>query len=91
MPRAWCGAIALLELHDVSAPFGKNMATALAKVTASVLVLPVDADQTHSIALNEAMAKGLVNAKVTYAVLDSGRGHVRVLCGCRLARIQIRQ
>jgi homoserine O-acetyltransferase len=73
------------RLHDVSVPFGRDMAAALAKVTAAVLVLPVSTDRTHSIAINEAMAKGLVNAKVTYAVLDSGRGHVGVFAGAGLA------
>jgi homoserine O-acetyltransferase len=69
------------RLHDVSAPFGNNMAAALATVKAAVLVLPVNSDRTHPIALNEAMAKGLVNAKVTYSVLDSIRGHVAVFMG----------
>ena len=69
------------RLHDVSAPFGNNMSAALAKVTAAVLVLPVNSDRTHPMALSESMAKGLVNAKVTYAVLDSERGHVAVFAG----------
>lgn len=69
------------RLHDVSAPFGNDMAKALATVNAPVLVLAVNSDRTHPIALNEAMAKGLVNAKVTYKVLDSIRGHVAVFTG----------
>lgn len=69
------------RLHDVSAPFGGNMAVALAKVTAAVLVLAVNTDRTHPIALSEAMTKGLVNAKVTSALLDSPRGHVAVFVG----------
>jgi homoserine O-acetyltransferase/O-succinyltransferase len=69
------------RLHDVSTPFGNNMAVALATVKAVVLVLPVSSDRTHPIALNEAMAKGLVSAKVTYAVLESIRGHAAVFMG----------
>ncbi|MDB5829282.1 MAG: hypothetical protein JWQ73_3502 [Variovorax sp.] len=69
------------RLHDVSAPFNHNMAAALGRVTGAVLVLPVNTDRTHPIALNEAMAKGLVNARVTYAVLDSPLGHTAVFRG----------
>ena len=69
------------RLHDVSIPFDNNMAAALAAVKADVLVLPVSSDRTHPIALNQSMAKGLVNAKVTYALLDSPRGHVAVFLG----------
>lgn len=66
------------RLHDVSAPFGGSLSLALGKVHGSVLVLPVDSDRTHPIALNEEMAHGLVNAKTTYAVLHSPRGHAAV-------------
>ncbi|MEO7055409.1 MAG: alpha/beta fold hydrolase [Caldimonas sp.] len=69
------------RLHDVAVPFKGNMAAALGTVTAAVLVLPVTTDRTHPIALNEAMAKGLVNATVTYAPLDSPRGHLAVFVG----------
>lgn len=69
------------RLHDVSAPFRGDMAMALGKVTSAVLALPVSTDRTHPIALNEAMVKGLVNAKVTTAVLESDRGHVAVFMG----------
>lgn len=69
------------RLHDVSAPFGGDMAKALSNVRAAVLVLPVNTDRTHPLALNEAMAKGLVNAKVTYALLDSTAGHAGVFRG----------
>ncbi len=66
------------RLHDVSVPFGHDLPKALATVRGAVLILPVDSDRTHPIALNEALAKGLVHAKVTYAVLESPRGHVAV-------------
>ena len=76
---AWRGVIAASRLHDVcSAPFGGSLSLALGKVHGSVLVLPVDSDRTHPIALNEEMAHGLVNAKTTYAVLHSPRGHAAV-------------
>jgi homoserine acetyltransferase len=55
-----------------------RMSTGLARVIGSVLILPVSTDRTHPLALNEAMAKGLVNAKVTYSTLDSARGHTAV-------------
>jgi homoserine O-acetyltransferase/O-succinyltransferase len=69
------------RLHDVAAPYGGNMATALGRVTDSVLVLAVTTDRTHPISLNESMARGLVNAKLTYAPLDSIRGHTAVFVG----------
>ena len=69
------------RLHDVAVPYGGNMAAALARVTDAVLVLPVTTDRTHPIGLNESMAKGLVNAKLTYAPLDSMRGHIAVFVG----------
>lgn len=69
------------RLHDVAVPFKGNLAAALGTVTAAVLVLPVTTDRTHPIALNEAMAKGLVNARLTYAPLDSPRGHLAVFVG----------
>lgn len=62
------------RLHDVSAPFGNDMAKALATVNAPVLVLAVNSDRTHPIALNEAMAKGLVNGQ---GHLQGARQHPR--------------
>lgn len=64
--------------HDVSAPYGGDMAAALGRVTGSVLVLNVTSDRTHPLPLSRAMAQGLTNATVTEALLDSPRGHLAI-------------
>lgn len=69
------------RLHDVSAPFGGDMAAALARVRGTALVLACDTDRTHPLPLNEALARGLVNARVTYEVMQSPRGHTAVFAG----------
>jgi homoserine O-acetyltransferase/O-succinyltransferase len=66
------------RLHDVAAPFGGRLNEALARVTAAVLVLPVTSDRTHPIEMSESMSKSLTKARVSYAPLDSVRGHVAV-------------
>jgi len=69
------------RLHDVSAPYGGDMARALARVTGQVLALNVPLDRTHPLPSSQAMVKGLVNAQVTEALLDSPRGHVAIFAG----------
>ncbi len=67
--------------HDVSAPYGHDMAAALARVTGSVLVVNVTSDRTHPLPLSLAMAQGLTRAQVTQALLESPRGHVALFGG----------
>jgi homoserine acetyltransferase len=43
--------------------------------------MPVTTDRTHPPELSEAMAKGLKNARVVYAPLESTRGHGAIFRG----------
>lgn len=69
------------RLHDVSAPYGSDMARALGRVTGQVLALNVSSDRTHPLPSSQAMVRGLAHAKVTEALLDSPRGHVAIFSG----------
>ncbi|GAB2585995.1 alpha/beta fold hydrolase [Ramlibacter solisilvae] len=69
------------RLHNVGEGQGGKVADALQRVTAAVFILAVSTDRTHSLALNEEMRQGLRNAKVTWSVLDSPRGHLAVFRG----------
>ncbi len=60
--------------HDVSQPFGGDMASALARVIAPTLVLPSATDRLLSVESARQMARRIRHA--TYAEIPSARGHL---------------
>jgi homoserine O-acetyltransferase len=60
--------------HDVSACFDGLLANALSRVTANILVLPCTTERLLSVEGAQQLAQGLT--KVTYAPVDSKKGHL---------------
>jgi len=60
--------------HDVAAPFGGDMAAALAKVQARVLVLPCKQDRLLGLRSAQQIAQGVKRSE--YAEIDSFKGHL---------------
>lgn len=66
------------RLHDVGAPYAGKVQEALQRVKGTVLVMPVTTDRTHPMELSQIMRKGLTQARVTFAPLESIRGHAAI-------------
>ena len=62
----------------MAVPYSGKLAEALAQVKAATLVMPVSSDRTHTVEMGETLRHGLANSRVTWAPLDSVRGHVAV-------------
>lgn len=60
--------------HDVSLPFGGNMATALARVRAALLVMPTSSDRLLGLESAREIARHV--RKAEYAEVPSARGHL---------------
>jgi homoserine O-acetyltransferase len=60
--------------HDVSAPFGGDLAAALGRVRAPTLVLPSASDRLLGVASARAIARHVANSE--YAEIPSERGHL---------------
>jgi homoserine O-acetyltransferase len=60
--------------HDVAAPFGGDLAAALSRIEAEMLVLPTSSDRLLGLESARDIAKGVRHAR--YAEIPSERGHL---------------
>ncbi len=65
--------------HDAAKPFGGDMTAALARIRVPALIMPSTSDRTVPAYLTDELVNGL--HKVTYAPIQSERGHLAYLQG----------